>query len=159
MTSHLPAPMEIRQQLAELLDREITATPGPPLAPTPNNPCTIGVYVDDRLETTSLVSFDLPLSAYAGAAIGLMPVGVAEDAVNEGTLDDTLRDNVYEVLNIAAALFNVEGASHVRLHDVTHAGAPVPQHVLARALTLGRREDLALDIKGYGAGRLSVVMV
>jgi hypothetical protein len=31
--------------------------------------------------------------------------------------------------------------------------------VRAQALTLGRREDAAIEIAGYGNGRLSVVMV
>lgn len=157
--SHLPVPKQIRDLLAELLDREVTLSPSAPLAPTPKNPCTIGVYVDDLLQVTSLIAFDLSLSAHAGAAIGLVPVGGAEAAIEEGILNDTLRDNLYEVLNIAASLFNVEGATHVRLYDVHHAGVPVPPDVLARSLTLGRREDLAVDVAGYGSGRLSVVMV
>jgi hypothetical protein len=157
--SHLPVPKQIRDLLAELLDREVTLSPSTPLAPTPKNPCTIGVYVDDLLQVTSLIAFDLSLSAHAGAAIGLVPVGGAEAAIEEGILNDTLRDNLYEVLNIAASLFNVEGATHVRLYDVHHAGVAVPPDVLARSLTLGRREDLAVDVAGYGSGRLSVVMV
>lgn len=157
--SHLPVPKQIRDLLAELLDREVTLSPSAPLAPTPKNPCTIGVYVDDLLQVTSLIGFDLSLSAHAGAAIGLVPVGGAEAAIEEGILNETLRDNVYEVLNIAASLFNVEGATHVRLYDVHHAGVAVPPDVLARSLTLGRREDLAVDVAGYGSGRLSVVMV
>jgi hypothetical protein len=157
--SYLPAPKEIRDLLAELLDRPITLSPSTPLAPTAKNPCTIGVYVDDLLRVTSLVAFDLARSARAGAAIGLVPVGGADAAIEEGLLTDTLRENVYEVLNIAASLFNVEGATHVRLYDVHHAGLPVPPDVLARSLTLGRREDLAVDVPGYGPGRLSVVLL
>lgn len=157
--SHLPVPKQVRDLLAELLDREVTLSPSTPLAPTPKNPCTIGVYVDDLLQVTSLIAFDLSLSAHAGAAIGLVPVGGAEAAIEEGILNDTLRDNLYEVLNIAASLFNVDGATHLRLYDVHHAGVAVPPDVLARSLTLGRREDLAVDVAGYGSGRLSVVMV
>ena len=133
--------------------------PSAPLAPTPRTPCTIGVYVDDALQVTAVVSFDLPLSAHAGAAIGLVPVAGAEAAIEEGTLNDTLRENVYEVLNIGASLFNPEGATHLRLYDVHHAGAPVPGDVLVKALTLGRREDLAVQVAGYGSGRLSYVLV
>jgi hypothetical protein len=157
--SHLPVPKEIRDLLTELLDREVTLSPSAPLAPTPKNPCTVGVYVDDRLQVTALVAFDLPLSAHAGAAIGLVPVAGAEAAIEEGVLNDTLRENVYEVLNIAASLFNVEGADHLRLYDVHHIGVPLPGDVLGKALTLGRREDLAVEVAGYGPGRLSVVLV
>jgi len=159
MSSYLPVPKEIRDLLTDLLGREISLSPSAPLAPTPKNPCTVGVYVDDLLQVTALVAFDLPLSAHAGAAIGLVPVAAAEAAVEEGRLADTLRDNVYEVLNIAASLFNTEGATHLRLYDVHHAGDPVPGDILAKALTLGRREDLALEVPGYGSGKLSVVLV
>jgi len=158
-TSYLPVAKEIRDLLTELLDRDVSVSPSAPLAPTPKNPCTIGVYVDDQLQVTALVAFDLALSAHAGAAIGLVPVAGAQAAVEEGVLSDSLRENVYEVLNIAASLFNADDATHLRLYDVHHAGVAVPGDVLAKSLTLGRREDLAVDVPGYGPGRLSVVLV
>ncbi len=158
MGSYLPATKEIRDLLTELLDRDVQVAPSAPLAPTPANPCTVGVYVDDSLQVIAVIALDLAFSAHAGAAIGLVPAAGAETAIAEGSLTETLRENVYEVLNIAASLFNVEGATHVRLYDVHHAGSPVPGDVLARALTLGRREDLAAEVAGYGSGRLSVVL-
>ena len=158
-TSYLPTTKEIRDLLKDLLDRDIQLSPSAPLAPTPNNPCTVAVYVDDTLQVTSVIAFDLALSAYAGAAIGLVPVTGAQAAIEDRVLSDTLRDNVYEVLNIAASLFNKDGATHVRLYDAHHIGNPLPGDVLARALTLGRREDLAIEVGGYGPGRLSVVLV
>ncbi len=158
-TSYLPTTKEIRDLLTDLLGREIQLSPTPPLAPTPNNPCTVAVYVDDSLQVTSVIAFDLPLSAYAGAAIGLVPVSGAEAAVEERILNDTLRENVYEVLNIAASLFNQDGATHVRLYDAHHIGNPLPGDVMVKAVTLGRREDLAVTVAGYGSGRLSVVLV
>jgi hypothetical protein len=159
VSSYLPAPKEIRDLLADLLGRDVSVQPSTPLAPTAQNPCTVGVYVDDSLRVAALVCFDLGLSARAGAAIGLVPVAGAEAAVEEGILSETLRDNLYEVLNIAASLFNADGATHVRLYDVHHAGIALPPQVLAQSLTLGRREDLAVDVAGYGSGRLSVVLV
>lgn len=159
MASYLPVPKEIRDLLTELLDRNVQVSPSAPLAPTPNNPCTVGVYVDDSLQVTAMVAFDLPLSAHAGASIGLVPAAGAQAAVDEGTLNDTLRDNVYEVLNIAASLFNADGATHVRLYDVHHIGNPLPGDIMVKALTLGRREDLAVEVAGYGTGRLGVVLV
>lgn len=158
-TSYLPAAKEIRDLLTGLLDREVSVQPSPPLAPTAKTPCTVGVYVDDRLQVTSVVVLDLGLSAHAAAAIGLVPVAGAVAAIEDGVLGDTLRDNVSEVLNITASLFNVDGATHLRLHDVHHAGLALPGDILAKSLTLGRREDLAVDVAGYGSGRLSVVLL
>lgn len=158
-TSYLPATKEIRDLLGDLLGREITVAPTSPLAPTPNNPCTIGVYVDDSLRVVAVVAFDLRLSAYGGAAIGLVPVTSAEAAIEAKVLEQTLRENLYEVLNIAASLFNAEGATHLKLYDVHHVGDPLPGDVMVKSLTLGRREDLSVDITGYGAGKLAFVLV
>lgn len=158
-TSYLPAVKEIRDLLGDLLGRDITVSPTSPLAPTPNNPCTIGVYVDDSLRVLAVVAFDLTLSAYAGAAIGLVPVTGAQEAIEAKALEQSLRENLYEVLNIASSLFNPEGATHLRLYDVHHVGDPLPGDVLVKSLTLGRREDLSVDIAGYGAGKLAFVLV
>jgi hypothetical protein len=155
---HLPGPLEIRELLVDLLGREVSVRPSPPLAPTAGSPCTVGVYVDDSLLVTALVVLDLPLAAHAGAAIGLVTPVAAVSAIDQGLLDGVLREYLTEVFNVAAALFNVDGATRLRRYAVHHAGL-APPDVLAMSLTLGRREDLAVDVAGYGSGRLSVVLV
>ncbi|WP_101525387.1 hypothetical protein [Nocardioides houyundeii] len=158
MSIHLPLSKEIRDLFADLLDRRIEIGPASPLAPTELRPATFGVYVDDSLQVAALVGLDLDLSAYAGAAIGLVPRSVAVNSIHWNTLTPLLEENLREVLNIAVTLFNVPGADHLRLYDVHAAGAAVPQDVLARALTLGRRTDVCIDVAGYGSGVLSVVL-
>lgn len=159
MPSHLPTPKQVRDLLTELLDRPIELSPAAPFAPGPKTPASVAVYVDDALRITALIACDLPFSAYAGAAIGLVPAGGAEASVEEGALTETLAENLYEVLNIAASMFNEPGAEHLRLHELHPAGAALPPMVRAQSLTLGRREDLSVEIGGYGKGAVSVVMV
>ena len=129
------------------------------MAPGPATPVTVAVYVDDRERRRAVISCDLELSARAGAAIGLVPSSGAERAIRSGVVDGALGENLHEVLDVAAALFNVDGAEPVRLHGLHPAGDDLPHDVRAQALTLGRRADVDLDIAGYGAGRLSVVLV
>ncbi len=156
---HLPHPKQLRDLLTDLLGREVEVSPGNPLAPSAEAPATFSVYVDDSLSICSLILVDLGLSARAGAAIGLMPPPTAAEAIADRSIPDTMRENLYEVLNIASAMFNVEGARHTRLHEVYYAGDAVPPPVLAMSFTLGQREDLNVSIGGYGGGRLSVVLV
>lgn len=158
MDTYLPAPMEVRELLEGLLGRDVAVNIAPPLIPTPANPSSIGVYVDDQLRVSAVSCADLAFSAHASAALGLVPASTAEAAIESGTLDDTLGENLYEVLNIAASLFNAPGASHVRLYDLHAVGTPLPADAQARALTLGRRLDLSVEVAGYGTGRLSLVM-
>ena len=159
MAAYLPSTKEIRDLLTGVLGREITLSPTTPFAPRPDEAASIAVYVDDQLRITALIAGDLAVSAYAGAALGLVPVGGAQAVIEEGVLSPTLTENLYEVLNIAASLFNAPGADHLRLHELHAAGPVLPPLVRAQALTLGRREDLTVDIAGYGAGRLSIVLL
>lgn len=155
---HLPAAKEIRDLLEGLVGRDVTVGPTTPLAPGPYAPASVGVYVDDLLRVCAVVSCDLALSAWAGAAIGLVPARAAEEARSAGTLTPTLVENLSEVLNVTASLFNVPGAAHLRLHAVHAAGTPLPPDALARSLALGRRIDLSVAIAGYGSGKLAVVL-
>ncbi|GAA3660593.1 hypothetical protein GCM10022237_20550 [Nocardioides ginsengisoli] len=159
MPVHLPLPKQLRDLLADLLGREVSLEPAPPYAPGPDTPASVAVYVDDSLRISALIACDLAFSAYAGAALGLVPPGGAQAAVDDGKLTDTLSENLYEVLNIAASMFNVAGADHLRLHALHPAGPPLDPQLRISTLTLGRREDLRVEVGGYGAGSLSIVLL
>ena len=159
MPVHLPQPKQLRDLLADLLGRDVTLTPSAPFAPGADTPASVALYVDDSLRISALIACDLAFSAYAGAALGLIPVGDAAAAIGDGKVTDAISENLYEVLNIAASTFNVTGADHLRLHALHPAGPPLDPQVRISTLTLGRREDLAVDIAGYGAGLLSVVLL
>ncbi|MCX6400743.1 MAG: hypothetical protein NTX33_12550 [Propionibacteriales bacterium] len=159
MVIHLPQPKQLKDLLVELLDREVTLTPATPFAPAPDTAASIAVYVDDQLRISALILCDLAFSAHAGAAIGLIPPGGAQAAIDDGKVTDVIAENLYEVLNIAASMFNVTGADHLRLHALHPAGPPLDPQLRISALTLGRREDLSVDVAGYGAGAVSIVLV
>ena len=159
MAVHLPVPKQIRDLFAELLDREITLTPAAPQAPGPGTPTTVAVYVDDQLRISAVMVLDIELSAYSAAAIGLIPVAGADECIEEGELTDVLKENLFEVLNIASSMFNMPNHDHLRLHEVHPAGKTITPQARAMALTLGRREDFHVDIAGYGAGHVSVVLM
>ena len=157
--THLPVPYDVRTLLEELFGRPVEVRPGAPWAPLGGEKGTFALYVDDQSGVRAVGVCDLRFSAYAGAAIGLMPAHIAEAAVSDGVLDQMAQENLYEVLNICAALYNVEGATHLKLHQVLHVGADVAPQVQALSAVLGRRLDLLVDINGYGSGRLSFVGV
>lgn len=153
----VPASKDVRDLLEQLLDRGVEVAPGDPYAPADGERATLAVYVDDQMHTRAVAVADLPFSAYVGAAIGLLPVGGAEAALEDKALSPTLRENLHEVLNIVAALLNPEGAPHVRLYAMHAPGEVPPIDVSGFARTLGRRLDLRVDVAGYGSGRFSLV--
>jgi hypothetical protein len=156
--THLPSNKEIRDLLSGLLGREVELTPTSPLGPSADSPRSVAVYVDDRVAVRAVAVCDLAFSARAGAALALIPAPVAEEAIEANFLGQTLGENLSELLNVMASVFNVPQAAHVRLQELHPAGPPLPPQIQARMLTLGRREDLEVTIAGYGQGRLSVVI-
>lgn len=153
----VPAAMPVRTLLEDLLGRQVEVTPAEPINPQEERATTMAAYVDDALRLRMVGVCDIPFSAFAGASIGLVPQAAAQLAVEDGLLPVTIQDNLYEVLNICAALLNAEGLPHVKLHAVHYPGSTPPSQVMAMACTLGRRLDLRVDIAGYGTGRFSLV--
>lgn len=154
----VPSPKTVRDLLEGLLGRDVEVAVADPYAPEPGEVATLAVYVDGSLRARAVAVADLPFSAYAGAAIGLLPAAGAELAIEERELTPMLQENLYEVLNVCAALLNDEGLPHLKLHAVYPAGgASAPSDVVAFAGVLGQRLDLVATVASYGTGRLSVV--
>jgi hypothetical protein len=157
-TCALPAPKPVRDLLSELLGRDVTVEISEPVQCGPQHPAMVAVYVDDTLSIRALAAADLPLSAHAGAAIGLVPKGGADASIEDGVLGQNLLENAREIFNIMASLFNQPDAAHVRMYADYAPASPLPNHVAVLAATLGQRLDLAVGIPGYGSGRLSLVV-
>src|SRR4051794_15859026 len=121
-------------------------------------PCT-AVYVDDKNNLTSVVVMDFPLTASVGAALGLVPPGGAEAAVEDGVLPDSLQENTNELLNVLAGTINEHSDVHQRLYHVHRSGETLPADLVEWAITPPGRLDVTGAPKGYGAGDLSILSV
>ncbi|RYV49347.1 hypothetical protein [Pengzhenrongella frigida] len=156
----LPGALDVREVLEGLLGRDVDVTTGGAMVnPTADDGAMVGIYVDNYLKLAAIVLFDLPLSARLGAAIALVPSAGAEYAIEEGALTQALFDNSSEILNIAASMFNAEGAPHLKLDRVYAPGDPLPADVAQWVLAYVRRLDLTVTIKGYGEGRVSALVI
>lgn len=156
----IPALKEIKDTLAGLLGRDVEVAPE--AAPPPvggDSGSLVALYVDDNLRSVAVIVTDLALSARIGAAIGLVPAGGADAAIEDGVLSHTLRDNAAEVLNVLANMFNKDGSPHLRLYAVAGTAQELRTDVKAAAVKAAPREDITVDIARYGKGVLSIVLV
>jgi len=101
---------------------------------------------------------DLPLSAWTGGALAMLPPGGVQDAVEDGELYPMHVEALYEVVNVVSALFNTPGAPHAKLHALHAPGDTLPVDVLGLAASLGNRIDLDCTVAGYGKGKLSIIL-
>lgn len=155
----VPHEKAIRDALSGLLFRDCEITQGAPVVHSATSLATTAVYVDDQLGTAAVISFDLDLSAYAGAAIGLIPPGGAQAAIEDRELSPSVKENLDEVLNVLASLFNAKDEPHVRLYQTFGLTDLPPNDVMKILGTIGRRTDLKVAVAGYGSGRMSTILV
>jgi hypothetical protein len=153
----VPHPKDVRDMFEGILGRDVDVAPGEPVVPTAAAWAGVGAYVEDNLTLSAAIAADLALTAYAGAALGLVPPASAAQAITDYIISDAIWENFAEVLSIGSTLLNNDGAPHVRLYASFPPGE-TPQADIAGLLHgLGRRLDLKVTISGYGSGMLSVV--
>jgi hypothetical protein len=153
----VPTLKPIRDLLTDLLGREVAVAPGEPVSAAGAGVC-VAEYATDRGAVVAVAVLDLPLAAVLGGALGLIPPGGVEDAIAERELPRMLEDNLFEVVNILAGLFNVEGAPHVKLRALHGPGDRPSQEAVALAATMGRRVDIRFTVTRYGEGSGSIVL-
>lgn len=157
--SALPPNMIVRDMLMDTLGRDVKVGPSEPWSPSLHDPGAVAVYVDDGMRLRALISCNLELSVALGASIALIPAKSAAECVTERQLTDDMVENLNEVLNIMAALFNRPDTPHVKLYALHVPGKPVPADLAGQLRTFGKRTDLKIDVAGYGGGRLSLVLI
>ena len=158
LTVVLPDAKAVKDMLSGLVGKPVSVTPGAPVTPTEKNPVSVAVYVSPSMAVNALCVMDLPLAAWTGGALALLPPGGVQDVVEEdGELTAMLTEALHEVVNVLSALFNVPGAPHSKLHASYAPGDDLPGDV-AGMLAAFNRLDLAVEVPGYGKGRLSLVI-
>jgi hypothetical protein len=158
LTVVLPNAKAVKDVLSGLVGKPVGVTPGAPVTPTEKKPVSVAVYVSPSMDVNALCVMDLPLSAWTGGALALLPPGGVQDAVEEdGELTAMLTEALHEVVNVLSALFNVPGAPHSKLYQLYAPGDDLPTDI-AGMLAAFNRLDLAVDIPGYGKGGLSLVV-
>ncbi|MEV1289843.1 hypothetical protein [Micromonospora sp. NPDC049679] len=145
--------------LEDLLGREVTVSPADPVVAKDLPTTVVALYVDSTSRLSAVLGLELSLAAYAGAALGLLPPGGAQDCIEEKELSPVLAENVTELCNILTGLLNrEEGTPRSKLHQVFLNGGALPADASAHLLALGRRVDLRVEVARYGGGRFSLAL-
>ena len=155
-TSVVPIALTVRNLFEDLLGRDVNVSPGDPMTAADLPTGVFAVYTDQSQQLYAVLGMQLALAANAGAALGLLPAGAAEDSIEEKTLFPNLAENVFELCNVLTSLLNREGAPHVKMYQVIYPGMELPNDVRAHLLALGKRLDLIVEVARYGKGKLSL---
>lgn len=156
--SNLPPTKLIKDVIDGLLGKEVAVAPADALTPADTIGGAIAVYVDNSNHLGAVAGWDLPLAANVGAAVALVPPGAAEDAIEDRYLPDHLLENLSEVSNVLASVFQLPGNPHLRLSQMYRPINTADNDAVSLLYALGNRIDLSVSVPNYGGGRLSVSM-
>ena len=158
MSEHavVPNAIAMAKTLTALLGKETKVKAiGPwPVLPKDNN--FYATYDDGAGELECVWISDLPLSATFGAALTLIPAGIAKETIQAKVLNSDFIDNAREIANITANSFQVK---RVRLTQFIAPGTAIPADVDALITKPAQRVDFQVDVTGYPSGRLTLLGV
>lgn len=143
----LPSLTTVEKLMQCLLGNQVEArnsNPGPDL----NKPHVVASYVDDSNAVQRLLICDLALANSMGAAMSMIPSGVANDATKAGVVGENIMGNLSEVLNICVNLFTENSADRLAFKDIKVCTPKDPAPAVKEAV------KYAVDIPRYVGGSL-----
>jgi hypothetical protein len=119
----------------------------------------VGNFVTDDNHTVAICALDIKLANWSAAALAMIPKDVAKMDIDNVRLSDESRDNVQEILNISASVFNKPGMPHLRFGKLVIAmdnGLPSEYDAIIGSPT--ERRDFTVKIPNYGEGIMSCLL-
>lgn len=153
----LLTPEAVANLMTNLFGKKVTAKKTAPLAPEEVKRSVVAVYVRDDGSAGALAIADLPLVAFAGAALALIPPGFAREVAATGKLPDNIHENFAEILNVGSRWFNSPRTPHVTLRDLMYKPQAFAADVGAILASPGPRLDVEVSVPGYGEGKLTLL--
>lgn len=151
----LPIPEELSSFLTELLGQPISVSKSSEIELSDEqHQFLTGRYLDHKNRLMCACVADVALAATAGAALALIPRATADEAIVAGRLDENLRDNYHEVVNILSKFLNGPTVPHVRLAELVDG---VPDDLGALLTGATRRKDYDVTVVGYPGGHLTLL--
>jgi hypothetical protein len=152
----LPTREAVRHLVGDLVGHRTTVDPvGAPLGT--GEAALVAEYADEDGSLVVLALCDADFANRVGAALTTVPGALADHATHAGRVSPMLLESTEEVLNVLASLLATSTTRHVRLRAVHDAAGG---RRIAEAAVAGARArcDVALDVEGYGACRVALLL-
>ena len=119
----------IKKTLDPLFGRDIGLKDSQPLEAGDN--VVVASYVNGEGNTVGAVMMDFSCACYSAAALSMLPADIAEENIKDGTIEDSLRDNLYEVFNVGVGFFSDGTTPDMRVKEMYVGEADLPGDVKA----------------------------
>lgn len=153
-----PKPESIRQIISDLLGREITVVAGDTLTLERDTPAVVSDYVADDGAIAAICMTDLRLSNALGAALTMVPPAQVDDVVKKWVIDEMNLENLAEIVNIMARLFNSDDCMHMKWNKAHTLPGQLPDETAELMKSPLARRDFDVTVDEYGSGKLVVLV-
>ena len=159
MPASFPVPIQedIRDLLIDLLGRGAAVDKVAPLVLEEDQAGVIAEYRTDEGTVGAICLVDAEFSIRTAGALTMVPPAAVADTLRKGDVTESL-ENFREIVNILAQLLNSPRTSHLRLAGVHVVPGDLPEGVSSLVATPQFRRDFAVQIDGYGGGRISLLV-
>lgn len=151
----LPAPDQAGSFLSMMLARPAKISKGPRLSR--RVPQYVAVFRDEKDRPWGAVLVEPELARSLGAALSLIPKGVAMQGLETNEMAPELEENIFEVMNICAQWFHGKGRPAMSLRKVWAPDEELPKEVRKMLARGSSRRDYQMEVATYGAGKLALV--
>lgn len=158
-TYTLPNAAATAKTLEMLFGGNVPVTPAKPIDTKPAAGNLIATYIADDGKVVAAAVCDIPFAANAGCALSMLPAAAAKDAIKTRKLEQTMLDNLYEVMNILSTLLMNEHTPHLKLGILYPDPGKLPDEAKALLGAAKGRADFSVNVPRYGSGNLSLLVV
>jgi hypothetical protein len=151
----MPIPEDVRDFLGSLLGRSVSVAKKPVTDfDLEEQKWVTGLYVSKQDKLIGACVADLKLAANAGAALAMIPKVVAQEQIAKGELEEGLRENFYEVVNIVSAMLNSPSVPHLRLTEMVDG---IPDEVIELSKKASGNKRYDITIVDYDGGCMGLI--
>lgn len=150
-TIPLPRSDAVVESIKGLLQKELTVSHEcVPLELAAPHTVVLGVYVSKDDVPRAFFACDLKFACHAAGALTMLPEDVVKKALSDKLLSSELLENIQEIMNISANLFNNPSTPHLKLKTVIPLlTAPCPEDIKLLLLNPRGRLDMEIVIPGF----------
>ncbi|RYF75318.1 MAG: hypothetical protein EOO22_05100 [Comamonadaceae bacterium] len=151
----LPTAFQVSECIGKITRRETTVK----VLPKPGAAKLLygGTFHSGDKTVVAMCAADLAFAAYSGAALSMIPGESAQEHVKAGALDETLRENFAEVLNVLTRIYMVPETTRMALLETILPPSAMPQTMQpGNAAAQVVRADYEIEISAYGKGYLAL---
>jgi hypothetical protein len=154
----VPRPEALQDVLGAMVGAEVKVTIDKQPAIDEDAPAILAEFVSDQDTVGALCLVDHRAAISLGGALVGVPPEAVQQAIDGYKLDDDAIDNVREVVNVMAQLFNSDFTPHVRFRELHRQPGKLPDGAqeLRKKPLAARHFKVSID--GYADGNVSFML-